>query len=102
VPHLARLMALAIRCDTLVRSGEIKDYAELAELAHVSRPRITQVLNLLHLSPDIQEQILYMEARPRGRGAILLSHLQPLAAILDWSTQRRRWRALQRCVEHTQ
>jgi hypothetical protein len=96
VPHLARLMALAIRCDALVRSGEIKDYAELADLAHVSRPRITQVMNLCLLSPDIQEQILYLEAHPRGRGAILLSDLQFLAAIPDWVKQRRRWRELQR------
>jgi hypothetical protein len=101
VPHLVRLMALAIRCDTLVRSGEIKDYAELAEVAHVSRPRITQVMNLCILAPDIQEQILHMEARPRGRGAILLSHLQSLAAIPDWSKQRRRWRELQRRIAHT-
>jgi hypothetical protein len=101
VPHLARLMALAIRCDALVRCGEIKDYAELAQLAHVSRPRITQVMNLLHLAPNVQEQILYMEALPRGRGAILLSHLQSLAAIPDWSKQRRRWRELQRMVAPT-
>jgi hypothetical protein len=101
VPRLAQLMALAIRCDALVRSGEIKDYAALAQLAHVSRPRITQVMNLLHLAPNIQEQILDMEARPRDRGALLLSHLQSLAAIPDWSKQRRRWRELQRMVAPT-
>src|SRR5262249_40915357 len=76
VPRLARLMALGIRCDGMIRAGEIADYAELARLAHVTRARITQILNLLHLAPDIQEELLFLEGHLRGRGAILLAHLQ--------------------------
>ena len=34
---------------------EVADYAELARLAYVSRARITQITNLLHLAPDILE-----------------------------------------------
>ena len=94
VPRLARLMALAIRCDALVRAGPIANYAELARLAHVSRARITQILNLLHLAPDIQEELLYLEGHSRNPGGILLAHLQGLAAIPDWRQQRRRWQAL--------
>ena len=37
VPRVARLMALAIHFDGLVRSGAVKDYAEIARLGHVSR-----------------------------------------------------------------
>jgi hypothetical protein len=96
VPRVTRLMALAMRCDALVRSGEVADYAELARLAHVTRARITQILNLLHLAPAIQEELLFLEGKPRGRGAILLTQLQPLAAIPDWRRQRRRWHALKR------
>jgi hypothetical protein len=96
VPRVARLLALAIRCATLVRTEEVADYAELARLAHVTRARITQILNLLHLAPDIQEELLFLQGKPRGRGAILLAHLQPIAAIPDWRRQRRRWQALKR------
>jgi hypothetical protein len=63
-------------------------------LAHVTRARITQVLNLLHLAPDIQEELLYLPGKPRGRGTVLLADLQCLAAIPDWCRQRRRWQAL--------
>jgi hypothetical protein len=34
---------------------KVADYAELAQLAHVTRARMTQIMNLLHLAPDIQE-----------------------------------------------
>ena len=57
VPRLSRLMALAIRMDRLVRSGDVAGYAELARLGHVTRARITQVMNLSLLAPDIQEEI---------------------------------------------
>jgi hypothetical protein len=35
---------------------------ELARLGHVSRTRVTQILNLLHLAPDIQERLLFLPA----------------------------------------
>lgn len=55
VPRIARLMALAIRFEQLISTGEVKDYAELARLGNVSRARITQIMNLRLLAPDIQE-----------------------------------------------
>src|SRR4051794_9829142 len=60
VPKLARLMALAIRLDNLLRAGDVGDYAELARIGHVSRARVTQIMNLLQLAPDIQEAILFL------------------------------------------
>ena len=40
VPRISRLMALAIRMQDLVDTGEVADYADLARLAQVSRARI--------------------------------------------------------------
>ena len=37
VPRVARLLALAIRFEELVRDGVVKNYAELARLGYVSR-----------------------------------------------------------------
>ena len=37
----------------LVDKGEVPNDADLARLAHVSRARISQILNLLLLAPDI-------------------------------------------------
>ena len=58
VPRVIRLMALAIRFDQLIRDGVVADQAELARLGHVTRARLTQIMNLLNLAPDIQEAIL--------------------------------------------
>jgi hypothetical protein len=89
-------MALAIRFDGLVRSGAVKDYAELAGLGHVSRARISQIMNLLLLAPDIQEQILFLPRTRHGRDPLRLALLQPLALTPDWGRQRRLWKDLQR------
>jgi hypothetical protein len=89
-------MALAIRFDDLVRSGAVRDYAELADLGHVSRARITQVMNLMLLAPDIQEQILFLPRTRNGRDPIRLAQLQPIALTPDWKRQRRLWKELQR------
>jgi hypothetical protein len=53
------LLTLAQRFDELVPTGVAADYGNLARLGHVTRARVTQIMNLLGLSPDIQEQILF-------------------------------------------
>jgi len=94
VPRISRQLALAHRLDELVRTGVIADYATLAELTHVSRARISQILNLLALAPGIQETLLFLPRTVRGRDPIHLRQLQPLAAVLDWEQQRALWQAL--------
>jgi hypothetical protein len=95
VPRISRLLALAHRLDELVRTGVIADYAALAKLAHVSRARISQIMNLLVLAPNIQETLLHLPRTVRGRDPIHLRQLQPLAVVLDWEQQRHLWRRLQ-------
>jgi len=84
IPRIARLMALSIRFDLLVRDETIRDYAELARRGHVTRARMTQIMKLLNLAPDIQEQILFL---PAGTG-INERNLRPLAGQTDWRIQR--------------
>ncbi len=94
VPRVARLMALAIRCEELIRRGEVADYADLARLGHVTRARITQIMNLLNLAPDIQEEILFLPSTTKGCDRIAERHLRRLSGVIDWTEQRRRWRSL--------
>lgn len=91
IPRVSRLMALAIKFDHLLATGAVRDQAELAELGHVTRARVTQVMNLLHLAPDIQEAILYLPRVTQGRDPIVERHLRPIVASPDWSRQRRLW-----------
>jgi hypothetical protein len=66
-PRVSRVMALALQFDDLLRSGTVSDTIELARLAKVTQPRITQVMNLLHLAPDIQEELLFLPLVTQGR-----------------------------------
>lgn len=94
VPRVAKLMALAIRFERLIRDGVVADQAELARLGHVTRARTTQIMNLLNLAPDIQEQILFLPRTVQGRDQIAERELRPMAAVADWGEQRRMWSRL--------
>lgn len=94
VPWVSKLIALAIRFDGLVRDGVVTDQAELARLGHVSRARVTQIMNLLHLAPDIQEEVLFLPRIERGKEPLQERHLRPIAAVPDWRKQRRMWHDL--------
>lgn len=94
IPRVARLMALAIRFEQLLQNGDVASYTELAELGQVTRARVSQVMNLLQLAPDIQEAVLFLPRTMSGRHPIQLYHLQPIAAVLEWKKQRKLWEAL--------
>jgi hypothetical protein len=85
IPRIARLMALAIRFEGLVRDETIRDYAELARLGRVTLARMTQIIKLLDLAPDIQEQILFL---PLIKG-LNERNLRRIVSRIDWEEQRR-------------
>lgn len=86
IPRIARLMALAIRFQDMVDGGEVRDYAEIARLGYVTRARLTQIMNLLLLAPDIQETILALEG---GSQEEFSEHLfRKVAGYPNWSDQR--------------
>lgn len=85
IPRIARLMALAIRVEGLVQEGAIRDYAEVGRLGRVTRARMTQIMKLLHLAPDIQEQILFL---PPIKG-LNERNLRRMVSRTDWDEQRR-------------
>ena len=95
VPRVARLMALAIRFNRLIRNGDVADQADLARLGHVTRARLTQVMNLLCLAPDIQEAILFLLRTNSGCESITERKLRGIAAVPNWKKQRRMWRELE-------
>ncbi len=94
IPQISRLMALANHLEELAVSDEVKDYAELARLGHVSRTRIKRIMNLLLLVPDIQEQILFLPKATKGHDPIKLRHLQAVVLERAWGRQRKSWAQL--------
>jgi len=95
VPRIRRLLALALKMEQMVQEGTVKNYSELAHVGRVSAARITQVMNLLYLAPDIQEDIL-LGNTPEDRWRE--SAIRKLSGVVLWSEQRDRWHALLRAA----
>jgi hypothetical protein len=82
--RIARLMALAIRFERMVEDGTITDYAELARRGHVTRARMSQLMKLPNLAPDIQEHLFFL-TDVRG---INERNLRPIVSQTGWHEQR--------------
>ena len=68
--------------------------AEIAELGRVTRARVTQIMSLLHLAPDIQEDILFLPRVTRGHDPVTERSLRPVLQTLSFAKQRRIWRGM--------
>jgi hypothetical protein len=85
------LLALAHHFDRLIREGVVEDYADIARLGGVSRARISQLVGLLDLAPDIQEQLLLRRSTQGSRAHPSERSLRPITAEPDWDRQREFW-----------
>jgi hypothetical protein len=84
-------MALAIKIQSSIERREFRDYAEVACLGHVTRARMTQIMNLLNLAPDIQEAILFEAWSPVERGGSHERSVRDVCREVNWAEQRRLW-----------
>jgi hypothetical protein len=91
LPRITRLMALAIRCDELLRTGKVRDLEHLATIGNVSQPRISQILRLTMLAPDIQETLLFLPRLTEGKSEISEKSLRKITMLDDWNEQRKAW-----------
>ena len=98
IPTISRLMALAIKLDRGGREAQ-NNYADIARSGGVTRAKITQVMNLLNLAPDIQEEILFLPTRICGTPRITEKQIRPIASIVDWERQREMWREIYKPTE---
>lgn len=94
IPRISRLMALAIHYDELIRQGLVRDYADLSRLGGVTRARITQVMDLLNLAPEIQAAVLTCPRSDFHRGGPSERDLRPVSAEPDWDEQKALWRVI--------
>lgn len=84
-------MALAIKFQDMVDRGEVRDYADLARLGYVTRARITQIMNLLMLAPDLQEEIIGLGSA-RERTIFAERQVRSVLKSVLWDRQRQAWR----------
>ena len=79
----AQVLALAHELQRLIDEGEVVDRATLAEQLGFTRARLTQILDLLLLAPDIQESVLLGKVAQSTERC-----LRQLPRLLAWKEQR--------------
>jgi site-specific DNA recombinase len=94
VPRISRLMALAIKLEDLLKNGKLGNQAEVARLGKISRARLSQILNLRHLAPTIQEKLLLLPKTVQGRESITEKMMRRIAGLIDWEEQEQQFAAL--------
>jgi|GEM_PF-1040512 len=88
---LARQMALAIKLRGLWEKDTELSFADLARMENLTRARISQIMDLTLLAPDIQREILGLPKRPRGEQTIKESDLRTVCRQPVWEDQRVLW-----------
>lgn len=86
--RVAVMLALAHKIQDAIDRGTVRDRAEVARRLGFTRARITHLLDLTLLAPDIQERILFVEAvdgvEPMSERA-----LRAVAHAGSWKEQRK-------------
>lgn len=96
LPQVTRVLALAIHLEDMIRKGEAKDYAGIARLSCLSRERVSQIMRLNYLAPDIQVELLYLPPVPTGQYPISETAVRKIANLLSWDEQRLAWNGLKK------
>lgn len=91
LPRITQVLAMALQFQEMIDRGEIRRHADLARLGCVSRERISQMMVLTWLAPDIQEAILRLPQMLGGRFPVSEGTLRKMARLPLWEDQRARW-----------
>jgi hypothetical protein len=87
------MLAVAHALVDLLAEEGAPNRAKLAKALGMSEARLSQLLDLVMLAPDIQEELLFLEVAP-GREPIPERALRHVVRALDWREQRRRFARL--------
>ena len=85
--RVAIMLALAHTIDAAIGAGRLRDQRDAAQRLGLTPPRVTQLLALLQLAPDLQERVLFLEAVD-GLEPLTERDLRPLTRLLCWDEQR--------------
>jgi hypothetical protein len=88
--RVARMLAMAHEIERLIAEGAFTDRADAARKLGFTRARISQLLDLTLLAPDLQERLLTMETA-FGADPITEHGLRVVVARGLWREQRRAW-----------
>ncbi len=90
---VAQQLALAHHLQSAIDRGAVADRAAVARKLGLTRARVTQLLDLLMLAPDLQERVLALEAVD-GAEPMAERTLRAVAHASTWTEQRAAWTKL--------
>lgn len=86
-PSIVRALVLGYQIEDIVRSGRVRDYTEAGRLLGLTGARVSQIVGLTMLSPEIQEAILSASLGSR----LSERNMRSVAFTPGWKNQRRHW-----------
>jgi len=92
-PRVVEFLRKALEWQALIESGDVRNQAEIARREGISRARVTQVMGMLRLAPEIQHHILAMAETAR-QPAISERALRTIGQIEDLDSQKLRFQDL--------
>ena len=91
--RVAVMLALAHKIQDAIDRGVVRDRAEVARRLGFTRARVTQIMDLTLLAPDIQERILLLESVD-GVEPLYERVVRQFSCRSAWTAQREVWRRL--------
>ncbi|HEX2691105.1 MAG TPA: hypothetical protein VHN14_31035 [Kofleriaceae bacterium] len=91
--RMAIMLALAHKIAAAIANGQLRDQADAARRLDITRARVTQLLALLLLAPDLQERVLFLEAID-GIEPVTERALRLVTHTRSWEEQRATYHAL--------
>jgi len=89
-PRVVELLQMAMEWQRQLDAGEVDTQAEIARREGITRARVTQIMAMLRLAPEIQKHILAMPDTV-GRPAITERAMRPIVQMIGPTDQRVRF-----------
>jgi len=92
-PHVVVLLQKALEWQRQLDAGEVSAKAEIARREGISRARVTQIMAMLQLAPEIQQHVLSMPDALQA-SAITERALRPIARLDGLADQKAEFQQL--------
>jgi hypothetical protein len=91
--RVALMLALAHKIQDAIDRGVVRDHVDAAQRLGLTSGRVTQLLDLTLLAPDIQERLLFSESID-GVESISERQFRRIIRFSGWGEQREKWRRI--------
>ncbi len=94
LPGIVRSLVLGHQLQRGLREGQAGSFKQMAQQLGMTHARVSQLLSLTLLAPDIQADILLAQDPEQIR--LTEQRVRQIAVEMDWGTQRHRWQSLRK------